>query len=105
MDDLAAQSWFSVGRLGGSSRFSQNILHRLGNAPMGVSGLLAETTITIGELRSLSVGDMLITEKPASDAVTLCVEGGKKFSAHLGQFRGNRALRVIDAIAESDAED
>jgi hypothetical protein len=45
----------------------------------------------MGELRSLEVGDIIMTEKPAKSPVTLTAEGVPKFLARVGQFKGKRA--------------
>ncbi|MEO1128770.1 MAG: flagellar motor switch protein FliM [Planctomycetota bacterium] len=102
MDALAAQSWFSAGRLGVSNEIRDRISHQLERAPLDVTGVLAETTITLRDLINLSEGDLIVTEKPASSPVVLCVEGEKKLLAHLGRHKDNRALRVIRPIKAGD---
>jgi flagellar motor switch protein FliM len=44
----------------------------------------------------------VVTDKPASQCVVLCVEGERKFLAHIGQFKGKRALRIVRAIKPTD---
>jgi len=102
MEELSAQSWFNVAK----GQASETTMHRVGRglvrAGLGVTGLLAETTITLEDLLHMSVGDVLATEKAATMPVVISVEGEKKFLAEVGQFRGSRALRVIRAIAPED---
>ena len=62
---------------------------------MGLTGLLAETTITMRDLATLAVGDIISTEVDSSEPVWMCVEGERKFRAEVGQRRGNVALRLI----------
>ncbi|MEC9373997.1 MAG: flagellar motor switch protein FliM [Planctomycetota bacterium] len=102
MDSLSAQNWFNSGRLRGSSEYAGRITSRLSRAGIEITGLLGETTITIADLLQMQVGDLVLTEKPASDPVVLCVEGRKKFVAHVGQFKGARALRVIRPVEPTD---
>ena len=102
MDDLAAQSWFSTGRLGGDDQFTAKIADELEHAAVTVSGLLAETTITVSDLVNLQIGDLLTTDTAASAPLVLCVEGEKKYLAHVGQYKGSRALRVIRSINAED---
>lgn len=102
MDDLAAQSWFSVGRMRVSQEYSDQIVDRMSRGSLEVTGLLAETSITLRDLLNLSVGDVLVTEKAANAPAVLCVEGERKFVAHLGQFKGGRAMRVIRPISAQD---
>ena len=102
MDDLAAQSWFSTGRLGSSRAMADRIGKRLGRAPLAVSGVLAETSITMRDLVKLRPGDIVMTDKPASSPVLVCVEEEKKLIAHLGQHNGRRALRVQRPVKPTD---
>jgi len=102
IDDLSAQSWFLAGRLHADKRWGTMIARRLSEARLEASGLLVETTITLAELRSLEVGDIITTEKPSSAPIVLTADGHPKFLAHLGQYRGNRALRIVRPIESSD---
>jgi flagellar motor switch protein FliM len=102
MDDLSAQSWFAAGRHRADSQWEQWIAQRLAGAALEVSGILAETTITLQDLRNLEVGDIIVTEKPAASPVQLHVEGASKFWAHVGQFKGSRALRIVRTITTTD---
>lgn len=102
MEDLAAQSWFNVGRSGQNEAIQQQISGALGRAVVTVTGLLAETTITVRDLMGLSPGDLLMTERSATSPIVLAVENEKRFLAHIGQFKGSRALRVTRPIRPSD---
>ncbi|MBL0926300.1 MAG: flagellar motor switch protein FliM [Phycisphaerales bacterium] len=102
MEELAAQSWFSIGRQPGTPEFLSQISGQLSNASLEITGLLAETTITLRDLMHLSVGDIVSTEVPASEPVVVCIEGEKKHLAHIGQFKGQRALRIIRPIGRGD---
>ncbi len=102
MDDLSAQSWFSVRSSHKTDRITALLQDSLAPAPLEVTGLLAETTITVRDLRELGVGDLIVTQTPAARPVQFLVEGQRKFLAHLGQYRGARALRVAREIQPSD---
>jgi len=103
MELLSAQSWFSVKGLKGNEEFSGRITTRIARATLELSGVLAETTITLRDLMNLSVGDLLLTDTEANQPAVLCVEGEKKFRAHLGRFKGNRALRVGQPVEPRDS--
>lgn len=95
MDDLSNQSWFSAAKNQRSSELERQIAAQLGEAALGVTGLLATTTITLSDLLNMSPGDILVTEKPATEPVTVMVEGEPKFVAEIGKYRQSRALRII----------
>lgn len=101
MGELSRQSWFSTA-LSSGSRWKPRIASGLSRAALNITGMLAETTITLRDLASLSVGDVLVTEKPSNKPVVLSVEGEKKFLAHIGQHKGQRALKVLRPIEPGD---
>lgn len=102
MDKLSSQSWFATGRGHAKAAFSEQISELLASAPVEVSALLAETTITLSDLLSLDVGDIITTTKPATEPILLCVEGQKKMFANIGQHKGARALKVIRSVNPND---
>jgi flagellar motor switch protein FliM len=102
MEELNAQSWFMAGQHRGEHEWERLIGDRLADATLGISALLAETTLTLSELRHLDVGDLVLTGKPANSPVVLTVENSPKYLAHIGQFKGKRALRIIRSIKPTD---
>ncbi|HYF15453.1 MAG TPA: flagellar motor switch protein FliM [Phycisphaerales bacterium] len=102
MEQLSSRSWFSAAKNQRLPEIERQISSNLSRAPLRVTGLLAETTMTVRELLTLSKGDVVLTEKPADQPVVLCVEGEKKYLAQIGQYKGGRALRVLRAIGPSE---
>lgn len=102
MEELSAQSWFTSSKNNEAAENSKRIAGTLAAAPIAVTGLLAETTITLSELRHLAVGDLIVTEKPIAKPIVLCVETEKKYLAQIGQHKGKRALRIIRPIKTGD---
>jgi flagellar motor switch protein FliM len=102
MDALSSQTWFNTGKQAGTKEAAAQIGGQLNRAALSVTGLLAETTITLRDLMNLEVGDLIATEKPAKDPVVLCVEGEKKLLATVGQVKGSKALRVTRAVTSKD---
>ncbi len=102
MDHLSSQNWFSAAKNQKSKDAEQTISRNLNRAPLEVTGMLAETTITVKELLALSRGDIVLTEKLGSSPVVICVGGEKKYLAHIGQYRGHRALKVLRPISDTD---
>ncbi len=94
MSTLASQNWFSYQRKGALDDHLRKLTGNVNNAPVEVRGFLAQTTISVNELMSLQVGDVITTEKPYAADVLIQVEGKHKFLGQLGQFRGGRAIRI-----------
>ncbi len=99
---FARQSWFSSAKVAKSAENKNRISGTLSRAALTVRGVLAETTMTLEDLRNLSVGDLIVTEKPIAKPVVLWIEGEKKFIGQIGQFKGARALKVVRAVVPSD---
>ncbi len=104
MEELAAQSWFAASKNAKSAELEGRIGGTLSRAAVDVSGLLAETSVTLRDLMRLEVGDLILTEKRADKPVMLTVGGEKKFLAEVGKHRRSRALRVIRARRPEDRD-
>jgi flagellar motor switch protein FliM len=101
VEKLASQSWLQYKR-GRAGDLRDQLAEKLQRAPLLTTAILAETTITLGDLLNMAPGDLIVTDKPASAAAVLTIEGRKKFLANLGQFKGKRALKVSRAITPKD---
>lgn len=102
METLANQSWFSQTKADATREARIKLERSLTHAGLAVTGLLAETTITLSDLHAMQVGDILTTEKPTATPLVMCVENEKKFFCRVGQFKGKRALQVIRAVKPGD---
>jgi flagellar motor switch protein FliM len=102
MEDLAAQSWFNVARNQRSKEHAERMKRGLGRAAVEIRAELARTTITLGDLASLSVGDVVTTDARVGHPALIRVGNEPKFLASLGQFRGNRAVRIVRPIGPDD---
>jgi flagellar motor switch protein FliM len=98
---LAAQNWFSYQRKGNQEDHLLKLTKNVQNAPVEVRVFLAQTTMTMNELLSLQVGDVITTDKPATKDVLIQVEEKNKFLAQIGQLRGNRAIRITRACQDN----
>jgi flagellar motor switch protein FliM len=98
MEELSAQSWFNASVKKGSPELTARLGKGLAGATLQISGLLAETTITLRDLSVMQPGDLIVTETNRHTPAVLCVEGERKFMAELGQLKDHRALRVIRSL-------
>lgn len=98
IDALSAQSWFMSGKARGENQWETMIADQLSDATLTMTGILAETTMTVGDLRHLEVGDLIMTEKPATSPIVMVAGKRPKFLAHIGQYHGHRALKIARPI-------
>lgn len=98
MERLSSQTWFAAAKQQAGADVERQISRTLSAAPVEITGMLDMTTITIQELLQLAVGDVITTDHPVSRPVLVHVEGERKYSAQIGQYRGNKALRILGPI-------
>jgi flagellar motor switch protein FliM len=102
MEELSSQSWFAVSRNDNDSSSKELITKNLDQTGVDVSAVLAETTITLNDLSEMKVGDMIVTSKNSKDSALIMVGHEAKFTAQVGQHRGNRAIKVERAVSKGD---
>ncbi len=95
MEELSAQSWFNASVKKGSPELTERLGTGLSGATLEITGILAETTITLQDLASMQPGDLIVTDTSKSSPAVLSVGGERKFLAELGQLKNQRALKVI----------
>lgn len=59
---------------------------------------LGETDMTVGDLVTLEVGDIIPLNQEASGEVSLAVEGVEKLKGLIGIYKGNRAVQVSKVL-------
>jgi flagellar motor switch protein FliM len=105
MDELSSQSWFAVSRNESSKTSEARIAKNLDQAGLGVSAVLAETTITMRDLAQMVPGDLIVTTQSQGSPATILVEGEAKYQAQVGQHRGNRAVRIVRSLHRGERRD
>jgi flagellar motor switch protein FliM len=102
MGILAQQSWFSYQRKGDQTDLTRRLRKNVCVAPLEMRAFLSRTTITMNDLLSLQVGDIITTAQDKSADVMIEIEGKRKFHGQLGQFRGAKAVRVTRVMQEGE---
>ncbi|MGQ9575851.1 MAG: flagellar motor switch protein FliM [Thermoguttaceae bacterium] len=96
---LSANSWVAYGRRAATPESIEQISRTLRSSLVGVHVRLASTRITAGELIGLRVGDVVTTQKDVHSPLLVFVEGVPKFRARPGVFKGHKAIRIEEVIA------
>jgi flagellar motor switch protein FliM len=98
---LAANTWASYNRAGPTEQSRSMIGRQLDRSLVDVVVTLAETHITTGDLIGLRVGDVITTDKDMRQPLDVAVQGVNKFLASAGSLKGNKAICVETASAET----
>ena len=91
--NLTNQDWVSMKRAT-SKNYRPSLEENLQDAKLEIRAYLAETTMTVQDLLSMEVGDVLRTTKEADSDLIMRIEGKSKFAGKAGQFRQNRAFHI-----------
>ncbi|HEX8322991.1 MAG TPA: FliM/FliN family flagellar motor C-terminal domain-containing protein, partial [Tepidisphaeraceae bacterium] len=98
MTQLSAQSWFTYQRRAGHDDAAQKVTRTVSGAVVELKAILARTHIALSDLMALQPGDIITTERRTHEPVVVQIEGRHKFQASLGQFRGKKALRLLQVL-------
>ncbi len=102
IEKLSNQTWAAYRKKAKDAEIKRRLAGHLDAATLDVSAILAETKIRVSDLANLEVGDVILTNKPASAPLSLDVEGKRKFIGNLGQYKGKRAFKVRRPITPKD---
>ncbi len=80
--------------------WTQQLHQHLGETKLNCKVNLGETTLTVGDLVNLSVGDIIPLTQDADGELDLMVEGTPKYKCMFGVSRGNRAIQITKPLEE-----
>ena len=95
---LTSNSWVSYSKRPPTIESMQQLSDRIADAPLELVVELAETTITTSDLINLRVGDIIASEKDIHEPLLVSVEGRAKFHAKPGQYKGRKAIEILEIL-------
>lgn len=105
MPKLSAHHWFSQQKKGRSTEDYNNLRNKLQNAPLPVRIELGISTITVSDLLSLEVGDVIQLDKKIEEPLIAYVDSKPKFYVQPGSVRNKIAVQVTDTFEEGGETD
>lgn len=96
---LSANSWVAYGRREATPESIRRVSQNLRSSLVELKVCLAQTRITTSELIGLRVGDVVTTQKDVHSPLLVTIEGVPKFRASPGAYKGHKAIRVDEMIA------
>jgi flagellar motor switch protein FliM len=95
---LSSDAWSAYTKRAADPRQRLDLETGVAQAKVEMVVRLAETTITAGEIASLSIGDVIVTEQPCNQGLKVVVEGRPTFLCSPGAYKGHRAARILNPI-------
>ncbi len=102
VEKISSQTWAAYRRKGQDAQLRARVAGHLDAAKVTITSVLANTNITLNELRDLQVGDIILTDKPHTAPLTMLIEGKRKYIGAVGQYKGNRAFKVARSYNPRD---
>ncbi|MCG8404500.1 MAG: flagellar motor switch protein FliM [Phycisphaerales bacterium] len=99
---LGTQSWLAYSHRAGNRDQEQSVTRNLRHADVELCAYLGETEMTVGDLLSLSPGDIIKLDKSIHQDFVVRVEGQNKFAGRLGKLRNNRALQIMRKVLRDE---
>lgn len=79
-------------------RWLDRFRNQLLECSLNISVELGQANIKVRDILNLSVGDVIVLDKPAEEFITAKVEKLLKFHGRPGQFRGNLAFQIMSQV-------
>ena len=100
---LSRNGWVGYGKASPSEETRSQITSSVDAAPVDVVVTLARSKIRMGDLLDLAVGDIITTEKEATDSLECAIQDVPKFDAKAGAFKGKKAIQIESVIDKPQA--
>jgi flagellar motor switch protein FliM len=84
----------STSTAGESDQQREDLHKNILDAAVELRALLAETHVRLSDVLDMQPGDVITTDKPASDEVSVQLEGKGKLQGQVGQLHGNRVVQI-----------
>ena len=85
-----------------SKVWTKQVKHHLVQTQVNCKVLLGETTLNVGDLVNLNIGDVIPLTQDADGELEFMVEEIGRFKCLFGVSRGNRAIQVTRKISEGN---
>lgn len=95
---LSASTWFASNVREVTPEGQQQLQERVGSTPVTLTAELGRTTLTMGEILGLDVGDLVILDQRCDGEAQIYVGNRPKFTAEVGVVRGRLAMEIVDLL-------
>jgi flagellar motor switch protein FliM len=105
LDRLSAHNWFKIQAREVKAADMAALESVVGEAKVLVMAELGRAELTVGEVVSLNVGDVILLESRVDDPVRVAVGNQAKFLGKPGQVRGRLAIEITGDTTRGDDDE
>jgi flagellar motor switch protein FliM len=102
MGNLSSDTWSAYTKRTADPRQKLNLQTGVGKGKVKMVVGLADTRLTAQEIMSLSVGDVIMTEKGREQPLEVYIEGRALFQGSAGLLKGHKAIQIASSIARTE---
>lgn len=105
MSKISAQAMFATQRQSQSSEYRANLTGRVNATNVPFQVVLGETTVSVSDVISLGVGDVLPLGTPVDNELSIMVGERLKFMGRPGTIRNKMAVQITEVIDNTEGEE
>lgn len=105
MSKISAQAMFATQRQSQSSEYRANLTGRVNATNVPFQVVLGETTVSVSDVISLGVGDVLPLGTPVDNELSIMVGERLKFMGRPGMVRNKMAVQITEVIDNTEGEE
>lgn len=105
MSKISAQAMFATQRQSQSSEYRANLTGRVNGTYVPFQVVLGETTVSVSDVISLGVGDVLPLGTPVDNELSIMVGERLKFTGRPGMVRNKMAVQISEVIDNTEGEE
>jgi len=103
--NMETSAWVSSNKVKYDAKNEVNIKRNLKKAKFNITANFNRMPITLQEVMSLGVGDVLKLDHKVCNGLQIEIAGMPKFIGKMGVFENKYAIKLTDRIIEEDSED
>lgn len=105
MSKISAQAMFATQRQSQSSEYRANLTGRVNATNVPFQVVLGETTVSVSDVISLGVGDVLPLGTPVDNELSIMVGERLKFLGRPGMVRNKMAVQITEVVDNTEGEE
>ncbi len=100
MNKISAQAMFATQRMHQSEEYKVRLHERVVNTYVPLAVVLGNSMVTLGDIVSLQVGDILPLNQPKDEDLPIVIGDVTKFRGRPGTLRNRLAVHITEVLAE-----
>ncbi|GAB4154647.1 MAG: flagellar motor switch protein FliM [Planctomycetaceae bacterium] len=98
---LTSDTWSTYSKREADPRQIANLETGVASSAVELTAILAKSKLTVNEVNTLGIGDIIMTDHQVQQGVELLIEGQPMFEGSVGTYHGHKAVMVEKRIIQA----